>query len=188
MLVSKNHLLQCLLGTLLLSLVCFTADVSASPIPGYVNPFAKGDWGLARTDMGVDFLPLHREAVVAIGRAEILGADYRSGWPGKHVIWYQLLSGNHQGDVIYVAEHLGRMAHPGKIVQAGQWIATALPGYPWTEWGWADLYGNPRAQPCYKEGRRTNSGKEFARFLSALGAETYSVPGPGLNYPSGHLC
>ena len=154
----------------------------------YVNPFAHGSWGLARTDMGVDYLPNHREAVVAIGRAEVLGSLSHTGWPGGHIIWYQLLNGDHAGNIIYVAEHLKRMVRPGTVVHAGQRIATALPGYPWTEWGWANQYGSPRAAPCYKEGRQTNSGREMARFLRSLGADTLDRPGPGPNRPKGRRC
>ena len=154
----------------------------------YVNPFERGSWGLARTDMGVDYLPLHREAVVAIGKAEILGSLNHTGWPGGHLIWYQLLRGDHAGDVIYVAEHLKRMVDAGRVVRAGQRIPTARPGYPWTEWGWATPDGNPRAYRCYREGKPTNSGREMARFLRSLGAETLDRPGPGPNRPTGKRC
>jgi hypothetical protein len=138
--------------------------------------------------MGVDYLPLRREPVVAIGKARILGADAHSGWPGGHLIWYQLLRGDHAGDIIYVAEHLTDLARSGLVVSRGQRIATAIPGYPWTEWGWADEYGTPRAYPCYREGRQTNSGDEMARFLRSLGAEILDDPGPGPRRPTGPRC
>jgi hypothetical protein len=126
--------------------------------------------------------------VLAIGDALILGADNHASWPGHHVIWYRLLNGSHRGDVIYVAEHLKRLARAGRVVHAGQRIAIALPGYPWTEWGWATAYGSPRAMPCYKEGHKTNSGKEMARFLGALGAPFGDAPGHGSSFPSGRRC
>jgi peptidoglycan/LPS O-acetylase OafA/YrhL len=56
----------------------------------------------ARTDMGVDWLPAHRLPVLAVGDAVILGSNpNNTGWPGHHIIWYQLLDGTHAGDVIY---------------------------------------------------------------------------------------
>src|SRR4051812_24948735 len=73
---------------------------------GYVNPFKPERWYAGRIDMGVDYVPLRRRAVVAIGDAKILGSDGRSGWPGGHLLWYKLLDGDHAGDVIYVAEQL----------------------------------------------------------------------------------
>lgn len=155
---------------------------------GYVNPFATGRWSVSRTDMGVDYMPLHREPVRAIGKAEILGASMRSGWPGGAFLWYRLLSGDHAGDVVYVAEHLRKLVPAGRVVEAGQRIATALPGYPWTEWGWADANGNPRAYPCYRDGMETNSGREMARFLEALGAVPLARLQPGPDWPSGHRC
>jgi hypothetical protein len=157
--------------------------------PGrYVNPFGAGGWSVSRTDMGVDYMPIHRTPVVAIGDALILGSSGRASWPGGHFIWYRLLDGDHAGAVIYVAEHLAGLAPAGTKVAAGQQIATALPGYPWTEWGWATPKGQPRAYPCYREGRETNSGREMARFLDSLGAHTLNRPEPGPDWPSGKLC
>jgi hypothetical protein len=126
--------------------------------------------------------------VVAIGDALILGSENHSPWPGHHEIWYQLLDGSHAGDVVYVAEHLKKLLPAGRAVRAGQQIAVARPGYPWTEWGWADSNGTPRAFPCYKEGHQTNSGKEMARFLARLGAPVSGPPGPGPDGPSGRFC
>ncbi len=154
----------------------------------YVNPFADPSWQPARTDMGVDWVPVRRLAVLAIGNALILGSDSKSGWPGGHIIWYQLLDGTHAGDIIYVAEHLTRLLPAGRTVHAGQQIAIAVPGYPYIEMGWADAYGSPRAYPCYKEGRQTHSGKEMARFLESLGAVVADPPGAVPDKPSGKLC
>ena len=138
--------------------------------------------------MGVDWIPLHPAPVRAIGDAVILGSDGHARWPGKHVIWYQLTDGSHAGDVIYVAEHLRHLAPVGTSVRAGQTIAIALPGYPWLETGWATQFGSPRAYPCYKEGKQTNSGKEMARFLQSLGAAVADPPGTGSGQPAGRRC
>jgi hypothetical protein len=154
----------------------------------YVNPFASPAWSSSRTDMGVDMIPSRPTAVVAIGDGVILGSEPHARWPGKHYIYYQLTSGSHAGDVIYVAEHLKNLVKAGAVVHAGQRIATALPGDPWTEWGWADQYGSPRALPCYKDGHATSSGREMARFLTGLGATLNNAPGPGSDAPTGRKC
>jgi hypothetical protein len=154
----------------------------------YVNPFAAGRWSASRTDMGVDYMPIGRQPVVAIGAAKILGSSNHSHWPGGGFLWYRLLNGDHAGSIVYVAEHLRGLAPAGTRVRAGQQIATALPGYPWTEWGWATAAGQPRALRCYHEGMETNSGKEMARFLDSLGAKPLRRLDPGPTWPSGRPC
>jgi hypothetical protein len=174
---------------LIVAAIAATATVAhASTKTGYINPFANPGWQPSRTDMGMDWVSVHRLSVLAIGNAVILGSDSHAPWPGHHLIWYRLLDGSHAGDIGYVAEHLTRLVPAGRTVRAGQQIAVALPGYPWTEWGWADQYGSPRAFPCYKEGMQTNSGKEMARFLESLGAATGEPPGKGSDQPTGKLC
>jgi hypothetical protein len=181
-----------LLGAVLAVVVSLSAILPAAthaaPQRLYVNPFADPAWQPSRTDMGMDWVPIHRLPVLAVGDAVILGADNHSGWPGKHLMWYELTDGSHAGEVIYVAEHLKNLARPGTKVRAGQPIATALPGYPWIETGWADQYGSPRAYPCYKEGHATNSGREMERFLVSLGALPGDNPGHGSTHPSGRRC
>lgn len=155
----------------------------------YVNPFTSPAWIPARTDMGVDWVPKRKLPVRAIGNAVILGSNpHNPGWPGHHIIWYQLLDGDHAGDVIYVAEHLKSLAPAGKFVVAGQRIAIALPGSPYTEWGWANAYGAPLAGPCYTEGKKTRIGKEMARFMIELGATPRDKPGSGTDAPQGGHC
>lgn len=155
---------------------------------GYVNPIRGAAWLPGRTDMGVDFSVTRHKPIVAIGDALVLGSDNNSGWPGGHLMWYRLLDGDHAGNIIYVAETMGRMLPAGTTVTAGERIATAMPGGTGTEWGWANKLGSPRAAPCYSEGMKTNSGKEFARFLRHLGAKTADKPGPGPDFPSGDRC
>jgi hypothetical protein len=154
----------------------------------YINPFTDPGWSPSRIDMGVDWIPAHKLPVRAIGDAVILGSSTHSGWPGGRFIWYQLLNGSHAGDIVYVAENLRQVLPAGTSVKAGQQIAVALPGYPWTEWGWANAYGETRAQPCYKDGTPTNSGREMARFLQSLGATLAEDPGSGSDAPTGKRC
>jgi hypothetical protein len=165
------------------------AGLAAAKAEAYVNPFSQGVWSPGRIDMGVDMIPEHREPILAIGAAEILGSTTRSGWPDGRYLWYQLLSGTHKGEIVYVAEHLRKLAPAGKRVDAGQRIATALPGYPYMETGWATESGSTRAAPCYKEGKATHSGKTFARFLYRVGLpHVLDVNAPGSAHPTGKLC
>jgi murein DD-endopeptidase MepM/ murein hydrolase activator NlpD len=155
---------------------------------GYLNPFAAPGWEPGRIDMGMDWAVTHKLPVRAIGNAVILGSDSHAPWPAHHFLYYQLLDGDHAGDVIYVAEHLTRLARAGTRVSAGEVIAWALPGYPDIETGWADQYGNPRAFPCYKDGTPTRSGRQMARFLTSLGAATIAQLRPGSDAPTGRRC
>jgi hypothetical protein len=181
----------CSLATLLgiaVAPVAPAAQALTQPPGHYVNPFVNPAWEPSRTDMGVDWIETQRLPVVAIGDAVILGSQNDASWPGHHLIWYALLDGSHVGDIVYVAEHLTHLVRVGTKVRAGQRIATAVPGYPWTEWGWANVYGSPRALSCYHEGRQTNSGKEMARFLETVGATPGDAPGHGPDRPRGRLC
>jgi hypothetical protein len=157
---------------------------------GYVNPLGQNaDWLPERTDMGVDYAPLHPSVpVLAIGDARVLGSTMSSGWPGGAFIWYQLLGGDHRGDIVYVAETLSGLAPARTTVHAGDRIAVAHTGGTGIETGWATASGAARAAPCYSEGMDTNSGKEFTRFMKALGAKVEMDPGPGPDNPTGPLC
>ena len=189
------------LATVVLALSCGPAHAAPAtyqdplpPVPfahpnAYVNPFADPGWGPSRTDMGVDWVPSRPLPVLAIGDAVILGSDHHASWPGHRFIWYLLLDGSHAGDIVYVAENLRHLATAGTFVRAGQQIATALPSFPYTEWGWADTYGSPLAYPCYnRDGKRTMAGQEMARFLMELGAHVVDLPGPGPSAPQGKHC
>ncbi len=155
---------------------------------GYVNPFKPARWYEGRIDMGVDYVPHRKHALVAIGNAKVLGSDSHSGWPGGHFIWYKLTNGDHRGDIIYVAEQLKKMVPKGKRVAAGERIATALPGSSGLEIGWANRRGETRAAPCYREGMKTHSGREMARFLKSLGAKVGDRAGRVPDHPSGKRC
>ena len=115
---------------------------------GYVNPFKPRGWYEGRIDMGVDYVPIHKHAVVAIGNAKILGSDSHSGWPGGHLLWYKLLDGDHAGTVIYVAEELKKLAHKGTRVAAGERIATARPGGSGLRSAGPTAAGSPAPHPA----------------------------------------
>jgi hypothetical protein len=152
---------------------------------GYVNPLAEQRWTLARTDQGVDYRPDVPEPVRAIGAGVVVYSSTRdcppSGWPACAVIGYRLTGGPKAGRVIYVAEHLSGLLPRGAAFRAGARIATALPGYPWTEWGWAACGGSTPAVEYggAPDGTPMPGGKAFARFMRELGAGTAQDPGPG---------
>ena len=162
-----------------------TASAPASS--SYVNPFRYGSWSPSRIDEGVDWIPNTVSPVVAVGDGVVTYSSMSSGWPAGGFITYRLTSGSHAGLYIYVAEHITGLLPAGTVVHAGQQIATALPGYPWTEWGWASAYG-PEPAPSARyngaaDGRATPGGRAFARFLISLGVTGLSDPGPGPSSP-----
>jgi murein DD-endopeptidase MepM/ murein hydrolase activator NlpD len=154
----------------------------------YVNPFRRHRWYAGRIDMGVDYMPNRRTRVRAIGAAKILGSDSHSGWPGGHFIWYKLLRGDHQGNIIYVAETMKKLVPAGTRVAPGETIAKALPGGTGIEIGWAKKSGETRAARCYSEGMETHSGREMARFLKELGADVVKKVRSAPDYPTGKRC
>lgn len=160
---------------------------TSAPAFSYVNPFRFGSWSPSRIDEGVDWIPTVTSPVVAIGDGVVTYSSMSSGWPAGGFITYRLTSGSHAGLYIYVAEHITNLLPVGSVVRAGQQIATALPGYPWTEWGWAAPSGpEPAASARYNgapDGTATPGGKAFARFLISLGATGIANPGAGPTTP-----
>ena len=97
------------------------------------------------------------------------------------MISYRLTGGPDAGTVVFVAEHLAGLLPEGASFAAGAALATALPGYPWTEWGWADCSGRT---PVVRysgtaDGTAMPGGLAFARFMRGLGAATQQDPGSG---------
>ena len=157
-------------------------------LTGYVNPMAYGQWTPSRTDQGVDWNASRPNPVVAIGDGIVTYSKMDgTGWPGGAFIAYGLTSGNHAGLYIFVAESLTDLVPVGTVVKAGQRIATAIPGGPETEWGFAAAPGtSPVPATPYNgepDGTQTPGGKAFARFLIELGAKPLQPPGPGPDRP-----
>src|SRR5262249_18031593 len=134
-----------------------------------------------------DYLPHERTPMVAIGNAKVIGSDQHSGWPGGAFLYYKLVDGDHEGAIIYIAEHIKHLVPKGRV-EAGERLGFATPGSTGIETGWATPDGQPRAGTCYHEGQKTNSGKEMARFLHPLGAKLEDKPGSGPDYPAGKRC
>lgn len=157
---------------------------------GYVNPLAGEGWVQDRIDQGWDLKPAQVQVVRAIGPGVVVYSSQHSGWPGSGFISYRLTAGRARGRVVFVAEHLGHLLKAGTRLWAGRPIAYALPGYPFTEWGWADCGGgSPLAQyNGAPDGTNMTGGLEFARFMASLGADPpkdqYAEnPGPGRAIP-----
>jgi hypothetical protein len=154
-------------------------------VAGYVNPLAGQRWTLARTDQGVDYRPDVPEPVRAIGAGTVVYSSTAdcppTGWPACAVIGYRLTAGPKADGIIFVAEHLTGLLPAGARLRPGRTIATALPGYPWTEWGWANCRGSGPAVSYNgaADGTPMPGGKAFARFMRELGAATAQDPGPG---------
>ena len=162
-----------------------TGDHAAAARSGYVNPLAGGQWTPARTDQGVDYHPAAPEPVRAIGAGVVIYSSSTDcppyGWPACHVIGYKLTKGPKAGGIIFVAEHLTGLLPAGARLWPGRVIATAIPGYPWIETGWANCTGNAPAvrYDGAADGTRMPGGLAYARFMRELGQATAQDPGPG---------
>ena len=159
------------------------ATSNASATAGYIDPLAGEQWLPARTDQGVDWMPVVPEAVRAIGAGVVTYSSTTDcHWPGCAAIVYELTAGPKAGTFIYVTEHLSNLVPVGTQLQPGQTIATALPGYPWTEWGWAAPNAGAVPASPYNglpDGTPTAGGLEFTRFMIELGDTPLQNPGPG---------
>src|SRR5215469_8434128 len=157
----------------------------SDPTGVYINPIQPGLWAPARTDQGVDWLPLQPDTpVLAIGAGVVTFSSLHSYWVGGGNITYELTEGPKAGLYIYVTEHLTNVLPVGSIITQGEVIATAQPGYPWTEWGWAAPPGTGSYAPAVPysgipDGKPTKGGLAMARFFNELGATTLQDPGEG---------
>ncbi len=164
-------------------------SLGSSPTGVYINPIQPGLWAPARTDQGVDWLPLQPNTpVLAIGAGVVKFSSLHSHWVGGGNITYELTEGPKAGLYIYVTEHLTSVLPVGSVITPGEVIATAQPGYPWTEWGWAEPPGTGSYAPAvpYKgtpDGKPTPGGLAMARFFRELGATTLQDPGSGPDTP-----
>ena len=149
------------------------AATTAHDSTGYVNPLAGQGWTQDRIDQGWDLKPAHVQVVRAIGPGVVVWSDPHSGWPGGGWITYRLTAGPAKDRVVFVAEHLTRLLKPGTRLWPGRPIAYARPGFPYTEWGWADCGGGSPYAPYNgaADGTDMTGGLEFARFMHHLGAD-----------------
>jgi hypothetical protein len=167
----------------------FNSSSGSGRIEGYINPIQPGLWAPARTDQGVDWLPLQPNTpVLAIGAGVVTYSSLHSYWVGGGNITYKLTAGSKAGLYIYVTEHLTSVLPVGSVITPGEVIAIAQPSYPWTEWGWAQPPGTESYAPAVPysgepDGKPTEGGLAMARFFRELGATTLQDPGSGPDTP-----
>lgn len=170
------------------------SSTSLTNVNGCVNPFQldSSNWGLARTDQGVDYIPSKQLPLHAICDGKVTFSSQSTGWPSGGYIAIKLTSGPPEviGKCMYIAEHIINLVPVGTTVKAGQVIGQALPGYAWTEWGWSGDRDWPAIQyNGAADGTPMPGGKAFARFIRALGGKTLQDPGSGPIYDnSGTNC
>jgi TP901 family phage tail tape measure protein len=137
----------------------------------YVDPFA-GAHGLkqGRTDMGIDYTMTPGSPIGAIGAGRITNIT-KNWYKGQPLIEYELTSGSHKGQRIYVAEQINPNVKIGQHVRAGQRIATYAASGTGIEMGFGAGGGKTLAQGTtgYTEGQVTAAGKQFAKFVSSIG-------------------
>jgi hypothetical protein len=156
----------------------------------YANPLRHATGiVLARTDQGVDYFAHAGSPIEAIGRAKITRSATDSGWPGKGVVQYLLLDGDHAGAEIYVAEWITPVVTKGQIVQAGDPIAKFRFNldhlFRGIETGYIRVGTNEPVDTDIS-GEQTPGGRAFARFLRSVGCPTQQDPGQGSSMSPSH--
>lgn len=138
---------------------------------GYVNPLEHASVTPERIDQGVDYAGTG--TLVSIGQARITyAATGDTGWPGAF-IEYQLLDGPDAGRYVYYAEGVSPASGiaVGKVVQAGQAVATLIPGWSTgIEIGWGagigtETYAAEHGEHTYP----TPAGESFSALIASLG-------------------
>jgi hypothetical protein len=162
---------------------------SCRPVPrtsGYVNPVAGDVLMGERIDQGVDYAGSGKLTALGAARITYVGTS-DTGWPGAFVE-YRLLAGPDAGCFVYYAEGITPTAglHPGQRVQAGQALATIIPGWATgIELGWGA--GVSTRTYAAKSGRwsatddadsvASAAGKSFSALITALGGPAGRVEG-----------
>jgi hypothetical protein len=110
----------------------------------FANPLAGDQHVIAeRIDMGVDYADSAAEPIAAIGAGTITYAGPQGGGWQPNCINYTLDTPPTPTErYVYVCEHITPTVSTGQDVQAGQTIATFIPGGG-IETGWAAAPGNP---------------------------------------------
>jgi hypothetical protein len=154
------------------TILAFVPVATAMADAPYASPFDDGTYLYGRTDMGVDFC-LHRgDPIRAIGDGTVIGIEH--DWAGgQPYLWYQLTSGPHAGDYVYVSEQINHLAKIGSTVSRGDVVARYSKKGTCIETGWATASGQTLASATtgYTEGQVTKAGVSFARFLMSLGVQ-----------------
>lgn len=151
----------------------------------FANPLA-GDQHVVpeRIDMGVDYADAAAEPIAAIGAGTITYAGPQGGGWQPNCINYTLDAPPTPTErYVYVCEHITPTVTTGQTVQAGQTIATFIPGGG-IETGWAAAPGNPvstRAAQLNQEAQSTGDAGDNRTFcgqaMSSLIQQTGGPPG-----------
>ncbi len=136
---------------------------------GYVNPLAHAHVTPERIDAGVDYAGTGSLTALGAGRVTFVGTS-GTGWPGAFVE-YQLTNGPDAGRFVYYAEGVRPAVSVGQVVQAGQTVATLIPGWSsGIEIGWGSGVGTqPLAQKLGESSFPTAAGESFSALIASLG-------------------
>jgi len=105
-----------------------TGGVGVNP-SGYVNPLANASVRPERIDQGVDYAG--SGTLGAIGPGVVTQVvQSGSGWEGGGYVEYRLTAGPYAGKSIYYAEGVSPTVTVGQTLNAGDPVATIIPGGP----------------------------------------------------------
>lgn len=149
----------------------------------YVNPLAGATVTPERIDQGVDYAGTGTLLAIARGIVTKVLTGASSGWPGNYVQYQITQPGPLQGKYVYYAEGVTPQVKVGQTVNAGDTIATLIPGWSTgIEIGYASGSGSSSyAQQQgggYTEGQATAAGQAFSDLIQSLGG-----PGGKLEAP-----
>ena len=117
-------------GTGTTTLATSTVCQSAPATGGYANPLANARHVVAeRIDMGVDYADPSSEPIDAIAAGTVTYAGPQGGgWEPNCVNYTVVRPPVTTERYVYVCEHITPTVHTGQAIQAGQQIATFIPG------------------------------------------------------------
>jgi hypothetical protein len=126
---------------------------------GYANPLANAPHAVAeRIDMGVDYADPQPEPIDAIATATITYAGPQGGGWQPNCINYTLTQPPTPTErYVYICEHITPTVHAGQTVQAGQPIATFIPGGG-IETGFAAAPGTPVSTRAAQLSQQAHNG------------------------------
>src|SRR5437764_9485998 len=121
-----------------------SCPATAASASGYANPLAQAQHAIAeRIDMGVDYADPNPEPIDALGAGTITYAGPQAGGWQPNCVNYTLAQPPTPTERhVYVCEQLTPTVHAGESVQAGQQLATFIPGGG-IETGFAAAPGSP---------------------------------------------
>ena len=139
----------------------------------YANPLAGAKVNAERIDQGVDYAGTGTLSAIARGVITKISPYGQSGWPGNYLEYQITEPGPFKGQRVYYAEGVTPTVKVGDIVNAGDPVATIIPGWSsGIELGYASGVGTASyasQHGGYSEGQRTAAGDAFSQLVGALG-------------------